>query len=227
MATPFRSARLLDELQHLSALETFVPAPFLDTLGAELADLAATTFAELCESLDQLRSVLGDVDRFAQKSMHIHLTQTSAANLPQQLRMLVSTTIVNYANSLPLLAERIGPSLRRQGGEVLSAQVLDAAARVLDTRAALRSGVLALAEGLAKAKLPSVTQQSRDRSIEAADRQRWGQARLDLEHIADAGAALDTGNSAERLLRIPPPPDDPEPEPDPLHSSRFSLLDLD
>jgi len=222
---PFRASRLLDEIQHLAALGTFAPAPFLDSLAAEVAALGVATFAELGDSLDRLRSVLGEVDRFAQKTMHIHLTQTPGAELPQQLRTLVSTTIVHYASSLPLLGERIGPTLRRQGGEATVGRVLDAAAQVLAMRAELRTGVLALAKGFAQTKLPSVTQLARDRSLEARERERWGQARLDLEHIAAAGEAIDTGQFAERLLCIPPPPD--EPEPDPLHSSRFALLEID
>jgi hypothetical protein len=224
----FPSLRRLDEVQHLAQLDAFDPRPFLTGVSDEAAALAAETLDDLGALLDGVREVLVEIDRFAQKSMRIRLTQELATDpLPQPLRNLLTSTVVSYERDLGLLRGRVAGALARidrATADEVTDRVLEAAERVLAGRAALRQGVLQLVERLVTDKLPSVQRAARDRSQPDEQRKRWGQARVDLERLTARPDALEAGSFAERLRQIPPPPDEPDPEPT---ASRFSLLEID
>jgi len=221
----FRALRLLDEIQQLDALEAFAPQKLFDALAAEVAELPGATTDDIGRALDALRALFSDVDRFAGKSVHIHIVQ-SFSTVPQQMRALLVGTLVNYASDVGLLDQRISPALLRAdpSGDTRT-RLLAVVERVLAVRAELREGVYALVGCYISTHLPAVQKAARDRSLEARERERWGQVRIDLEQLVAKPAALEANSSAERLLKIPPPAD--EPDPDPLQSSRFSLLDID
>jgi len=226
MTPPFRSLRLLDEVQHLHQLETFAPEPFVQGVAAEVAEMEDASADDLAHKLDAVRGVLGEIDGFAQKCMGIRLTHAlAAAPLPPQLRTLLKSTVLSYQSDLPLLRTRLAAALGRLDAATsaaLLAGVMDAAERVIAGRADLRDRLFALAGQLAAARLPAVIGAARSRAHAQAERQRWGQVRVDLEQLAAAPHTLASGTSSERLARIALPPDDPEPEP-----TRGSLLDLD
>jgi hypothetical protein len=221
----FRALKILDELQQLAALEAFESPKFLDALAAEVAELPGVSLDEIGRSLDALRALFADVDRFTGKSVHIHIVQ-SFATVPQQMRALLVGTLVNYAADLALLDQRISPALLRAdpSGDT-RARLLAVAERVLAMRAELRAGIFALAGRYIAGQLPAVQKASRDRSLDARERERWGQLRIDLEQLTAKPITLEANTFAERMLKIPPPAD--EPDPDPLQSNRFAGLDID
>jgi hypothetical protein len=224
----FPSLRLLDQVQHLSQLESFDQAAFLDAVAADVSSLAGETLSAVGEELDALRGFFDPIDRFAEKDMNIRLTQSLGADpLPRELRLLLRSTILSYTRDLPLLQGRVGAALaridRHTAAEVTD-RVMAAARSVLETCASLRNGVLVLAQRTAAARLPLAQKAAANRSLPTGDRQKWGQARVDLERLSANGEVLLAGSFSERLARIEPPPDEPEPE---SEGKRFSLLEID
>jgi hypothetical protein len=224
----FQSLRLLDEVLRLPQLEAFDARRFLDGVAEELARLAGgAALDDVGAQLDALGGLLPEIDRFAQRSMGIRLSWALASTpAPPQLHKLLSATVVSYEGNLPLLRQRVADAIARlnpAAADDVTRDVMGAAERALGGRAALRAGVLALAQQTAQARLPSVEHTARDRSLEDAERLRWRRARVDLEQIAARPETLAAGSFAERLAKITPP-DDPEPEP---QGSRFSLLEID
>jgi hypothetical protein len=189
----------------------------------------ATSLAEVGGELDAAGGLLGEIDRFAQKSMRIRLIHLSDA-VPQQLRTLLSTTIASYENEPALLRSRMSAALARVGGAAVTERVLEAAERVLAVRAALRRGVLELVRRTAAARLPLAQRAARDRLLADEERDRWRRARVDLEQVAARADAVERGSFAERIEKIAPPAEeahDPEePEVDPA-VKRFSLIEID
>ncbi len=226
MTAPLRALRQLDEVQHLRQLEGLDAEALFAGLAAEVAEPAPTTLEELGRQLDALRDVLAAIDAFAQKAMGIRLTHVlAAAPLPPQLRTLLKSTVLSYQHDLPLLRSRVAAALGRvepATGAAVTADVMDAADRVLALRTDLRARLFVVAQDVAAARLPAATQAARSRALAQPERQRWAQAAIDLEQLAATPALLAHGTSAERLGLIAPPPDDPEPEP-----TRGSLLEID
>lgn len=226
MTAPFRALRSLDEVQHLRQLEGLDAGPLFAALAAEVAESAPATPGDLGQQLDALRDVLPTIDAFAQKAMGIRLTHVLAsAPLPPQLRTLLKSTVLSYQHDLPLLRSRVAAALGRVDaatGAAVTADVLDAADRVLALRTDLRARLFVVTQDVAAARLPAATQAARSRALAQPDRQRWAQAAIDLEQLSHTPALLAHGTFTERLGLIAPPPDDPEPEP-----TRGSLLDLD
>ncbi|MCC6995689.1 MAG: hypothetical protein IT370_13855 [Deltaproteobacteria bacterium] len=226
MTAPLRALRQLDEVQHLRQLEGLDAGALFAGLAAEVAEPAPTTLEELGRQLDALRDVLAAIDAFAQKAMGIRLTHVlAAAPLPPQLRTLLKSTVLSYQHDLPLLRSRVAAALGRvepATGAAVTADVMDAADRVLALRTDLRARLFVVAQDVAAARLPAATQAARSRALAQPERQRWAQAAIDLEQLAATPALLAHGTSAERLGLIAPPPDDPEPEP-----TRGSLLEID
>jgi hypothetical protein len=221
---------LLDAVQTLSQLDAFDAARFFERVAAEVAPLAGETLEALGAELDALRGVLAELERFAQKSMTLRLDQALARDpLPRELRLLLTTTIANYAGDRPLLRGRIGIAfsrIDRARADELTARAFEAAERVLDDRAALRAGVSQLVQQIAAARLPSVKKAARDRKRPEAERHEWARARVDLEQLGARPELVESAPFAARLARLPPPPDEPE-EPEEEGPSRFSLLEID
>ncbi len=220
-----RASELLDEVQHLAQLERFDPGPFLSAVGASTEPPGAT-LAALAAQLDGLRDVLGEIDRFAGKSMRIRMLHEEI--LPAQLRTLLHSTLLAYERDLPLLRQRVAGSLARVAPDQVAAvteRVLATAEQVLAVRAALRHGVLEQARAVAAAWLPVAARAARDRSQPDGERDRWKRARVDLEQLAARGEVLDGGSFGERLERLPAPEEPPDDEAE--RPDRFSLLELD
>jgi len=219
-----RAARVLDEIQRPPQLDRFDVESFLATARAELPEPGAT-LAELTATLDGCQGLLGELDRFAQKSMRIRLT-FSTDDLPPQLRALLQTTVLGYEKDLPLLRSRVAQAMARYDAASAAAvaeRVLDAARQVLAVRAALRQGVWQLTAAAASAWLPAAGRAAADRTQPDEQRERWKRACVDLTALAAHGQALEAGTTAERLDRIATPDDPPEEEgPD-----RFAMLELD
>src|SRR6266568_6061002 len=96
-----RALRILDEVQHLAQLDALEPAAFVAAIGDE-APPAGATLAELEGQIDAVRGLLDAIDRFAQKGMRIRLLHLADA-VPQQLRTLLSSTLVSYERDPGLL----------------------------------------------------------------------------------------------------------------------------
>jgi hypothetical protein len=219
-----RTARALDEVQRPEQLERFDPDQLVATASAEQR-APGTTLAELGEQLDALRGLLDEIERFTEKSVRIGL-QRSADGLPAKLRTLVHSTVISYADNLPLLRSRIGAALARvnvPGAEDLVERVVELAERALAVRASLRQGVLALAQRVAADWRTVAERGARDRSQPDEPLLAWRRARMDLEQLAGNGRVLEAGSFRERLERITSPEDPPEEE----KPDRFSLLELD
>jgi hypothetical protein len=223
-----RALRILDEVQHLAQLEAFEPTLFVAAIS-DAAPQSRPNLADVGCELDGVRGLLGEIDRFTQKTMRIRLNHLTDA-LPQKLRILLYSTIVAYERDPALLRGRVMSMLGRLDRSTalaLTDQVCDAAERVLAVRPTLRQGVIELVQRIATAQLPATRRAARDRSQAKDEREGWGRARVDLEQIAARGETIETGSFAERLKKIAPPTEDSgEPEPDPT-ATRFSLLELD
>ena len=233
---------ILDEIQSLAQLDGFDPAAFVAALN-DAAPPAGVNLADVGGALDGARGLLGAIDRFTQKAMRIRLDHLNDP-LPKQLRTLLYSTIVSYEHDPSLLHDRVGAMLGRidpSSAADLTRQVCEGAASVLGLRAALRRGVVELAQRNASAWLPSARKAARDRSQADDQRESWSRARVDLERIAARGETIEAGSFSERLGRITPPPPSDEPasptspaspappdleDEDPT-SKRFSLLELD
>src|SRR5215468_4938243 len=201
-----RALRILDEIQSLAQLDRLDPATFLAALD-EAAPPAGAKLDDVGGELDGARGVLGEIDRFTQKAMRIRLHHLSDP-LPQQLRTLLYSTIISYERDPSLLRDRVAAMLGRidpSTAAALTRQVCDAAARVLATRAALRRGVVELAQRRAAAWLPAARRAARDRTQADEERASWSRARVDLEQIAARGETIEAGSFAERLGKIAPP----------------------
>jgi hypothetical protein len=223
MSASPRALRLLDEVQHLAQLERFDATAFLDAAREEMNPPGATLSA-LTAQLDGLRDLLGAIDAFAQKSMRIRVTRLDG--LPPQLRTLLYSTVVTYERDLPLLRARVASALARSeasAGADASARILQMAEAVLAARAALRRGVMELAQRSAVHWLPIAQRAARDRSQPDEERARWKRVCVDLEQLSAHGETLEMGSLAERLDRIATPDDLPDEE----RPDRFSLLELD
>ncbi len=222
--------RILDEIQSLAQLDAFDPASFFAAAN-DAAPPAGARIADVGGELDGARGLLAEVDRFTQKAMRIRLNHLSDP-LPPQLRTLLYSTIISYENDAALLRDRVAAMLGRIDPRVAAAltrEVCDAAARVLELRAALRRGVLERARRHAAAWLPAARKAARDRTQADEERENWGRARVDLEQIAARAETIEAGSFAERLKKIEPPvqTNDEPPEEDDPTSKRFSLLELD
>jgi hypothetical protein len=209
------AARLLDRVQSVEQLAAFDPATFLAAARADLAAPVADVEA-LGAALDDLRALLGEIDRFTQKNMNIRLV--AALDLPRQLRGLLHTTIIAYEHQLPLLRQRLGAAL----GAHLDL-VVAMAESVLATRATLRQGIAGLLPEVAAAWQPVAQRAIRDRSQRDEVRARWKRAAVDLGQLAVA--TLESGSFAERLERIPVPDDPPDSDDERPH--RFELIEID
>ncbi len=223
----FAALRVLDPIHRLAELDAFEPPRLLDALRDEALAAQPTTIDALGAHLDALGAVLDELERFAQKSMHVRLQTLVADPLPKQLMTLVTSTIVGYANDLPLLRRRILPALERNdrgSADAIMTKIEAAATRALGELATLRAGVLAIVEQVAAARLADATRLAADPIVPDDERAAWRRARVDLQQLAQRGGAITAGRTAERLALIDTPPEEPRPE---STADRFSLLEID
>lgn len=223
----FAALRMLDPIHHLPELLAFEPRRLLDALRDEALAVQPATIEALGAHLDDLRAVFDELERFAQKSMHVRMQTLAADPVPKQLMTLITSTIVGYANDLPLLRRRILPALERNdrgSADAIMTKIEAAATRVLGELATLRAGVLAIVEQVATARLVDATRLAADAVVPDAERAAWRRARVDLQQLAERGVTITKGRTAERLATIDTPPEEPRPE---STADRFSLLEID
>lgn len=218
--------RWLDEVQHLHELERFDARRFLEALELELGD-GEESSAHVGVQLDALHEVLRTVEQFTVKAMAIRLTHVfSSEPVPPQLRTLLSTTIVAYAEDLGLLRRRFARSMSAS----LLNELTETAAQVLSLRQILREGALALAQRLAQAhaEAPWLQKAARDRSLQDAERLRLRLLRVDLRQLADKPQRIEAQRTDARLKALPPPDEEVEVEaPEDPKAQRFALLEID
>lgn len=216
----------LDEVQHLHELERFDARRFLEALEIELGD-GEESSAHVGMQLDALHEVLRTVEQFTVKTMAIRLTHVlSSEPVPPQLRTLLSTTIVNYADDLGLLRRRFSRSMSPR----LLNDLTETAAQVLSLRQILRDGALGLAQKLAQAsaEAPWLQKAARDRSLKDAERLQLRLLRVDLRQLVERPQRLEAQRTEARLKALPPPDEEVEVEaPEENKAQRFALLEID
>lgn len=208
--------RLLDQVSSLAHLEAFDPSSFAAQLATEVA-AAVATLAEL-EARDALLSdALAQIDAMIARAMRLRLDHALAADtsIGTPTRKVFATTIVGYANDPGLLAQRARDIAARGGArdpDAIADAVVTAARAVLDLRAALRAGVLALIRDLSAAAAPEADRRARDRSLDEPSRLRWSAARRELEALAADPARVTAAPLSARLATHPDQLDEPAPE---------------
>ena len=231
MVALFPALHLLDQIHHLPQLEALDPPGFLAAIAEDATHLPGATLDDLGVALDALRELLNEIDRFTQKSMHIRLLhELSADPLPQQLRTLLTATVVSYAHDLALLRSRMASAMARIDpidrvmADGVTTRLVVVAERVLASRATLRVGVLQLVERVATARMPAAQHAARDRILDAGVGESWRRACIDLEQLAARPEGITAGSFAERMANIATPPEEPVAE---STADRFSLLEVD
>lgn len=218
---------MLDQVYALAKLEAFEPAAYLDQLAAELG--APATLDELATRDATWIAALAAIDTMIPRAMKVRLDQALAleASLPAVTRNVFATTIVQYANRLDVLGQRVHDVAARGGarhpGDVADA-VLDAARAVLGLRETLRSGVLELIRDRAAASVVDADRRARDRALDDAPRKQWSRARRDLEALAADPSRVLAGAMAARMAAHPEQLDDAPAGPE---LSFADLIELD
>jgi hypothetical protein len=201
----------LEAIHTPAQLEGFSAEADLDEVRAQLGQEPGTTLASL-EAVDAaVRAALGSIDRFASTCMRIWLDAALAGDTSVQppFRRTLAATVLQYVGDLETLRVRVAGSVARLdpvGASTTAATVVEVAGRVLDGRAALRDGVIAIAREVGARHLPAARTASWDRSQDEATRARWA---------AKVGML-------EELLGVPPEDEPVVPEP-----TRGSLLEYD
>jgi len=218
--------RLLEQVSSPAHLDAFDPAAYAAQLAAEVP--AAETLAEL-EARDVfLADALAQIDAMIARVMRMRLDHTLAADtsIGTPTRKVFATTIVGYAGDLGLLEERARDVAARGGardpGAVADA-VVGAARAVLDLRAAVRAGALALIRDLAAASAPAADRRARDRSLDEPARRRWSAARRELEALAADPERAAAAPMSARLATFPDQLDEPAPEPEVTFADMIEL----
>ena len=220
---------VLDQIHSLARLEALEaePGAYAERLAAEIP--AATTIGEL-EARDAiLAGALGRIDAMIARAMKIRLDRALAADasIGAPTRSVFSSTIIGYADRLPLIEQR-ARDVAARGGAVdpgrTAEAVLEAARAVLGLREAVRAGVLILIHALAQAAAPDADRRARDRNLDDFTRRRWSAARRDLEAVAADPERVLVASMAARLGALPDQLDEPLPE---RELSFADLLELD
>jgi hypothetical protein len=225
--------RILDAVQTLAAIEAFEPAPFVDAVAAELpagqgagdpADAAALAATDAA-----LVAALAAADDFATRVMRIRLDHALAddTSIAPPTRRVFAQTVANYADQLPVLAQRARDVAARAGARDADGTadiVVECAQQTLALRGELRAGVLALVAQRARAAFAGADHCARDRTRADAERKRWSATRRELEALAADPERVTRGAFAARVGAWPEQIDEPEPEAPP---SLADLLELE
>ncbi|MBA3452852.1 MAG: hypothetical protein H0T42_07165 [Deltaproteobacteria bacterium] len=220
---------VLDRVHSLANLEVLeaVPGAVAQRLLAELP--AVTTLAEL-EARDAVfAATLGQIDAMSVRAMRLRIDHALAADtsIAAPTRSVFASTIVGYADRLSLLEQRARDVAARGGAadpDQIAAIVVEAARSVLELRAVIRRGVLAVIGVLAQGDVAEADHRARDRGRSDPERQRWSAARRDLEAVAADPERVLAAPLAARVNALPVELDEPPPEPEP---SVADLLELD
>lgn len=218
---------MLDQVYSLGQLEAFEPAAYLDQLAAELG--TPTTLDDLATRDAIWSAALAAIDTMVARAMKVRLDQGLALepSVPAVTRNVFATTILQYANRLELLGQRVHDVAARGGAQHPSdvADAVIAAARsVLGLRETLRGGVFELIRERATASIAEADRQARDRALDDAQRKQWSRARRDLEALAADPSGVLAGPNRARLAAYPDQLDDAPAGPE---LSFADLIELD
>lgn len=211
------ASQILDRVHALASVETLAsePGAFATALADELpagADAVAIASRDAA-----LAAALQRIDETVSRVMRIRLDHVLAADtaIPAPTRKVFASTIISYANRLPLLAERVRDvaSRARAGNpDAIADAVVDAAEATLALRAEVSAGVLELVRTGARSALPEVERLARDRTRDDAERMRHSAVRRELEALATAPDRVRAAPLGERLKTWPDQLDEPPAE---------------
>ena len=222
--------RLLDQVYSLRELVAVDPLHFLARLGDQPPPEPIVDLDELGAWLDGLRGLLDEIDRFAAKAMRIRVDHVlDPAPVTREFRVLIGTTVLGYAEDVPLLKRRVAAAIARHDAATahrFAEEVGAVAEAVLALREELRRRLFDFLVERAQGLQPAARRASREPTRDARDQDRWRRARWDLEQIAARPDRLARAPFARRLGEAPGAEDEPaEPPAEPEH--RFWLLDID
>jgi hypothetical protein len=212
--------RHLDRIQSRAAIAELAAnlAEYARLVAEELPGLSTPPALAELEARDHaLLQALANVEELSQRIMRIELDHALAddSSIPTPTRKVFASTIVGYADNLPLLEERARDTAARgrvaDPGSVARA-VVEAATRTLALRDALLEPVLALVGDLAKASVADADKRATDRTLDDAWRKKWSAARRELEALAADPTHIAHGPWATRLAAYPEQIDEPPPE---------------
>ena len=219
---------LLDHVQSLERVDALErdPAAYAELIAAEVP--AAASLSELEARDAMLAAALTQIDAMIARAMRIRLDHALAgdSSIGAPTRTVFATTIIGYVDKLDLLGQRardVAARGRAPDPDRIAELVLDAARAVLELRAAIRLGVLALVRRLATGAAPEADRQARDRTLGEPARRRWSAVRRDLETIAADPEHMLTGPMTARLAAYPDQLDEGPPEPEVTFADMLEL----
>lgn len=211
------ASQILDRVHTLASIETLASEP--GAFATALADeLPAGNDAGAIASRDAaLAAALQRIDDTIARVMRIQLDRVLAADtaIPPPTRKVFASTIISYANRLPLLAERVrdvASRARAANADAIADAVVDAAEATLALRDAVSSGVLELVQTCARSALPDVERLARDRTRDDAERMRHSALRRELDALATAPDRVRAAPLGDRLKTWPDQVDEPPAE---------------
>lgn len=218
---------MLDQVYSLAQLEAFEPAAYLEQLATELG--APATLDDVAARDAMWIAALASIDMMVARAMKVRLDQALALepSVPAVTRNVFATTIIQYANRLELLGQRVLDVAARGGAyhpDDVANAVLDAARLVLGLHETLRVGVFELIRERAAASIVEVDRRARDRTLDEAQRKQWSRARRDFEALAADPSGVLAGPNRARLAAYPEQLDDAPAGPE---LSFADLIELD
>lgn len=214
---------MLERVRSVEAAERVDRIAYATQLASELPAVAKLADLETRDAV--LVGALQQIDELATRVMKLRLDQRDSPYLAAPTRKMFAATVANYAQDLPLLAQRVRDIVTRAGGSDADVRaVVEAARASLDLRDVLRAGVLSLVRERATATIPEADRRARDPDRGEPERKRWSAARRDLEMLVEEPARILAAPLAERLAAWPEQLDEPAAKPEP---SLAELLELD
>jgi hypothetical protein len=207
----------LDRVHSAAGIEALEAEPdgFARELAAELPAGTAPSVIAACDAA--FAAALQRIDDTIARVMRIQLDRVLAADtsIPTPTRKVFAATIINYANRLPLLGDRVRDVAARAGAanaDAIAESVVDAAETTLALRVAVAVPVLELVRTRAREALPEIERLARDRTRDDAERMRHSALRRELEALVAAPDRVLAGALPERLKGWPDLVDEPPAE---------------
>lgn len=218
----------LDQIYSRDHFDALASAP--DTVADQLraALPPGGTLHELETRDAVLVGALGQIDALATRAMKARLDHALAGepSIGAPTRNVFAATVVNYASTLSVLAERTR-ELAARGGAAAPDHVADlvvgAARSVLGLRAALRERVLRVISETCTLAVAHADGRARDRGLPEGERKAWSAMRRDLEGIAAHPAAIASAPMATRVAALPEQLDEPDAVPDATFADMIEL----
>jgi hypothetical protein len=218
---------ILDRVQSRAHLEALDPDVVVEEMLAAVP--SASSVAEYEARDAWIAGAARAIDAMISRAMRILLDHAleSDTSIAIPARKVFASTIANYANKLPLLAERARDIAARGGAanpDDIAERVVGAAQSTLALREALFQNVLGVIADLADATAPIADRNARDRNRGERERLQWSALRRDCEVLVREPHQALVAPLAERLARFPEQLDEPAPEREPTLAE---LIELD